>query len=145
MVRRTGIALLLAAALLGCSRGEGPAPVAWDRVRCAQCSMLVGEPAFAAQLHEPGGDVLHFDDPGCLLVALDALERAGGPAAPVLWFHHHARDAWLRGEEVAFVEAAHTPMGYGLGAVASGEAPGALSLGEARAAADRRDLGRGTP
>jgi hypothetical protein len=105
---------------------DGPSPVAWDREACAHCRMLVSEKRFAAQIVE-GHRALHFDDPGCLFEHL----RAAGEPRGKLWFHHLSEDRWLAGDQVGFVAASPTPMGYGLGAVDAG-APGALSLAEAR-------------
>ena len=97
--------------------------------------MLVGDPAFAAQLHTDDGRVLHFDDPGCLLrhePELDSGVRAR-------WFRHHAEDRWLSGAAVVLVPVEQpTPMGYGLGAAERGT-PEGLELEAARA----RVLARG--
>lgn len=98
---------------------DAPAPVAWDRVRCARCRMLVGEPAFAAQLHTRGGAVLHFDDPGCLLLHVHQQR----PEIHRTWFHHLDEDRWISGDAVRFVAAGPTPMGYGLGAADAGASP----------------------
>ena len=133
-----GVGLVAWLAIVGCERAEGPAPVAWDRTRCDRCGMLVSEPAFAAQRHLPDGSVRHFDDPGCLFVDADG---ASDPAAHRLWFRHHVEDRWLAGDEVAFVETANTPMGYGLGAVAAGRAE-ALSLEAAWQRVTQRDEAR---
>ncbi len=123
-------------AVLGCERVEGPAPVAWDRTRCDRCSMLISEPAFAAQLHAADGSVLHYDDPGCLFVALEARRDLGDVT---LWLHHHDQDRWLEGASVGFVPTAHSPMGYRLGAVAAAEDPAAISLDRAQARALAHD------
>ena len=108
---------------------DGPEPIAWDRAACAHCHMLIGEPGFAAQLQLDDGRVLDFDDPGCLLHQL-AGETAGVHA---IWFHHAHEDRWLKGDAVAFRRVAHSPMGWGLAAVAADE-PHDLEL----AAATRR-------
>jgi hypothetical protein len=99
--------------------------------------MLISDPAYAAQLEGADGEVASFDDPGCLLAALDA-----HPDPRALWFHHSREERWIAGDAVGFVRVPHTPMGYGLAAVAADEA-GALSLAEARAlvAADRARRG----
>lgn len=136
-------ALALAAlAVVACGApAEGPAPVAWNRQDCARCRMLVGEPRFAAQLHTADGAVLHFDDPGCLL-----LHRAESPGLEVraTWYHHVREDRWVRGEHAAFVPVGEpTPMGYGLGAVEAGEVPQGLDAEAALAAVRRRESERG--
>jgi hypothetical protein len=100
--------------------------------------MLVSDPAAAAQRHTADGEVLHYDDPGCLLVSL-----ASGDDASVLYFHHSSEDRWLTRDEVRFAPAAHTPMGYGLAAVDASHAPSALSLEAARESALAQDRERG--
>jgi hypothetical protein len=137
-----GAALLVAAGLFAALRWaqappEGPAPVAYDRASCTRCRMLIGEPAFAAQIQWSSGDVSLFDDPGCLLLYLD--EHPGEVRA--LWFHHVREDRWIPGDRVAFAPASPTPMGYGLGAVDAGT-PGALSRAEALARAREREASR---
>jgi copper chaperone NosL len=122
-----GVAAAAAALALAFQRAqappEGPAPVAWSRQPCARCRMLVGEPRFAAQLHTAAGEVLHFDDPGCLLL----YQRDAKPDPRATWFHHAHGDRWIPGRDAVFVPLSPSPMGYGLGAVARGESPGALS------------------
>ncbi len=105
---------------------DGPEPVAWDRTACDHCHMHVGEPPFAAQLQTKDGAVLHFDDPGCLLLHLEQAQ----PQVHALWFHHVKEDRWVHGDAVAFVDAAPSPMGHGLGAVDAGTA-GAITLQQA--------------
>lgn len=117
---------------------EGPVLVAWDQTPCSRCRMLVGDPAFASQLHTPEG-VLHFDDPGCLLLYVH--ERR--PVVDATWFHHHAEDRWIRGEDVRFVPLEGSPMGYGLGATDAEAAPlsRAAALARARAREAERKAG----
>lgn len=117
---------------------EGPVPVAWDRQPCARCRMLVSEPRFAAQIHTGDGVVLHFDDPGCLLLYEEETESA----ARATWFHHVREDRWVPGEQAVFVPIAPTPMGYGLGAMARGEVDGALSREAARRHVRAREAAR---
>lgn len=118
---------------------SGPAPVPWNRVACARCGMLVGEPGFAAQIQGRNGELLHFDDPGCLLLH----EAAPHPPRHAVWVHHHAEDRWLRLEEAGFVAApGPTPMGYGLAAVARATSPGALGPEAALRQTRARDAAR---
>jgi hypothetical protein len=113
----------------------GPLEPAWDRQTCAHCRMHLSERPFAAQAHTAAGEVLFFDDPGCLF----AWEEAGGAAAAI-WFHHLREERWLAGADSGFVAAAPTPMGWGLGAV-DREETGAIPVDEAR----RRVRQRGMP
>ena len=112
---------------------SGPVAIVWDREACAECRMHIGEPRFAAQLHISDGRVLNFDDPGCLL-RYEAEQR---PARRASYFHALGEDRWLGAEEVAFVPAEGSPMGYDLGAVPRGTR-GALDY----AAAQERVLAR---
>jgi copper chaperone NosL len=124
---RAACGLFLAFALAACGLPEGPQPIAWDREPCAHCRMLIGDPAFAAQLQLADGAVESFDDPGCLLARLDARPAA----VHALWFHHLREERWLPGDGVAFVRVAQTPMDSGLGAVDVGT-QGAIPLEAAR-------------
>jgi len=112
------------------SPSAGPLEPAWDRVACARCHMLVSDPAFAAQLQLASGEVLFFDDPGCLL--LERAERAD--AAGAAWFHDSAGSGWLAEADARFVAGAETPMAHGFAAVSAGSAPGAVDAGAALAA-----------
>lgn len=107
---------------------DGPQPVAWDRQSCAHCQMHVGDPAFAAQLHTRQGEVLHFDDPGCLLL----YRHDRRPDVHAVWFRHRSEDRWLSAEEVAFAPAPDTPMGFGIAAVDRGT-EGAIPMEQALA------------
>lgn len=107
---------------------SGPVPIVWDREACAECHMHVGEPRFAAQLQTAEGEVLNFDDPGCLLRYLSTRN----PSVHALYFHHLQKDLWLPRAAVGFVPAEATPMGYNLGAVEAATA-GALSFEAAQA------------
>lgn len=113
---------------------SGVEPVAWDRAACAHCRMHVGDPRFAAQLQTEEGDVLNFDDPGCLLRY--ALERR--PRVRAMYFHDVRDDRWWARDEVGFVPMAPTPMGYGFAATRRG-APGAMSYEEAFARVTARE------
>ncbi len=112
----------------------GPVEPAWDRQTCAHCRMHLSERPFAAQAHTAAGEVLFFDDPGCLF----AWEEAGG-VATAIWFHHLREERWVAGAESGFVAAAPTPMGWGLGAVDRDE-PGAIAPEEARRQVRQRGM-----
>lgn len=111
---------------LGQSPPEGPVPVEWDDTACAECRMHVGDPRFAAQLQTVDGDVLNFDDPGCLL----RYRAKNRPKVHAVYFHAHEGDEWLPEKTAAFLRVGETPMGFGLAAVPRGTA-GAVSVGEA--------------
>ncbi len=136
-----GVAALVGVLWAGQKPAARPAPVDWDRTTCAHCGMLVSDPAFAGQLHLENGEVLHFDDPGCLLI-----ERATrGRAALAGYLHHRREDAWLELSEAAFVADPATPMGHGFGVIRRGEAAGALTLEAATSALQRSARARHEP
>ena len=118
---------LLLIILVACAAPDGVQPIAWNAEACAHCHMLIGDPAFAAQIITEDGTVLSFDDPGCaaryIAEAHPKIHRA--------WFHAGKGDAWIPIGDVAFVPVAHSPMGSGVVAVRRGT-PGALALGELR-------------
>jgi len=130
-------ALAFAAAIHWAQRApDGPVSVPLDRVACARCGMLVSEAEFSGQLHTQNGDVLFYDDPGCLL--LDAEQR--GEDVRAHWFHALDSLRWLSAEEVGFALLDPTPMGYGLAAQLRGE--GLLDREHALEHARARDAGR---
>lgn len=109
----------------------GPARVAWDRVACAHCRMLLSEPRFAAQLVRERGETLFFDDPGCLVRWRAEHPQEAGAA----WFHDSRSERWLAEAETAFVGGEVTPMGYGFAAVPrESRAAGAIDPAALRAA-----------
>ncbi len=121
---------------------SGPVLIVWDREACAECHMHVGEPRFAGQIQTKDGQVLNFDDPGCLL-RYHAQRR---PAVHAMYLRHFRKDRWLRAEEASFVLADGSPMGYDLAAVDATE-PGALpfSAAQARALARRGSAQEAAP
>ena len=132
-----GVAALALVLWRAAAPPTGPVEPAWDRVACARCHMLLTDPAYAAQLHTPAGEVLFFDDPGCLL--LHRTEPGAGPAA--VWFHDAAGGGWLAEADARFVPAAETPMGHGFAAVAAASAPQGLDAAAALAAIRAREGG----
>ncbi|MGB5546312.1 MAG: hypothetical protein WCB63_00780 [Polyangiales bacterium] len=92
---------------------DAAVPVVWDSEVCGHCKMHVGDPRFAAQLQTTEGEVLNFDDPGCLFDYLQSHQTS----IHALYFRDHLEDAWLSESEVGFLPAQESPMGYGIRAV----------------------------
>lgn len=101
---------------------EGPQLVGWDREGCAECHMLISDRHFAAQLQTATGEVLNFDDPGCLMTYVADQH----PKIHALYFRDSRSGEWLSAEEAGFVPTAQSPMGYGLACVRK-TSPGAIS------------------
>ncbi|HSM14084.1 MAG TPA: hypothetical protein VLA66_08440 [Thermoanaerobaculia bacterium] len=136
MKRWLGAALVLAALGTGAalvlawleSPPSGPVEPVWDRQACAYCSMHLGERGFAAQLQTDDGEVLFFDDPGCLLLWRSEHPDRQGAA----YFHAHDAELWLPESGTGFVRVEISPMGWGFAAVEAGT-PGATSVAEVEA------------
>ena len=120
---------------------DGPEPIAWNQTRCAFCRMHVGDPAFAGQIITPEGDILNFDDPGCLLLYEARAYPQKYPQEYKVWLHHWQQPLWLTKSEAGFVriDAQATPMGHGLGAVRRDQA-GAMSYAAALAYAQQQGV-----
>ncbi|MFZ1866442.1 MAG: hypothetical protein WAU39_19640 [Polyangiales bacterium] len=112
---------------------DGPVPIVWDREVCAFCKMHIGDPRFAAQLQTSEGEVVSFDDPGCLF------EYMQSHHVPVhaLYFRDYDGSGWLSGDEAGFLPVDDSPMGYGIRAV-SKSTPGAKDIAWAKSRAEGR-------
>jgi copper chaperone NosL len=102
-------------------------PIAWNEAACGHCHMLIGDPAFAAQVITDDGEVVSFDDPGCAARYLREHEGHVHRA----WFHEGRGERWLPVEEVGFVRVPASPMGTNVMAVPK-STPGALALEDLR-------------
>ena len=121
------VALIAAAVHYGTRIPDSVQPIAWNSEACAHCHMLIGDPAFAAQVITKDGDVLSFDDPGC---AARYLREHRGQVHRA-WFHEGRGKRWLAVADVGFVRVAASPMGSGVIAVPK-TTPGALTLEDLR-------------
>lgn len=111
-----GLWLLFALWLGACTpAADVPAEPVWGKQACAHCSMLVTEPAPAAQLSRADGTRLFFDDVGCLASYLD---RTGEHAAQHLWVHRDG--GWVSATGARYASGAHTPMDFGFLPAAEG-------------------------
>lgn len=113
---------------------SGPVEPVWDFERCAHCGMHLAERPYAAQLHDDSGEVVFFDDPGCLL-----LWRAETGSTGTSYFHHAEEERWIAESDAVFVSAEQTPMGWGL-AVVDRATAGARSSDERWSAGEALDL-----
>jgi copper chaperone NosL len=102
-------------------------PIAWNEEACGHCHMLIGDPAFAAQVISDDGEVVSFDDPGCAARYL----RSHAGHVHRAWFHEGRGERWLSIEDVAFVRVPASPMGSNVMAVPK-PTPGSIALEELR-------------
>lgn len=126
------VLVLIAAAVAAVVHGgtrvpDDVQPIAWNAEPCAHCQMLIGDPAYAAQVITTDGTVSSFDDPGCAARFIaqhhDRIHRA--------WFHDGRGDGWIPLAEVGFIEVPSSPMGSNVIAVPR-STPGALALEDLR-------------
>jgi copper chaperone NosL len=128
----------LAGLLTACGRNEqwpeGMQPIVWDRNTCVQCTMVISDRRFAAQMRGgPKSIVFQFDEIGCAVV----WARAKASAYP--WMAEPATHLWVadvdsQGNDVRWLDArrAHyvirsSPMGHNFGAVADPQ-PGSVDF-----------------
>ena len=119
----SGLTLLGSVLLVTAACGAPvPRPLAYGTERCAHCHMTLVDPRFSAELLTRSGRVIPFDDPGCLatFVATNGL-----PAAQIrsLWVSAFLPPhALLEVSGAVFLrsDSLHTPMDYGVVALAPG-------------------------
>lgn len=121
MSRRAGIAGwgLVLGLLVSCGPvSQAPREVRPETDVCPECHMTVLGGS-AAELVDADGQVLVFDDVGCLVVYLN--DRPGAFPGAKLYVQDHSSQAWVPLESATFVraDAVPTPMNYGWHAFAS--------------------------
>lgn len=105
---------------------SGPKTIVWDREACAECHMVISDRRYAAQLQTEEGDVLDFDDPGCLMTYI----ARNHPRIHAIYFRHSQQDRWIDYHSVAFLRSVHSPMGRGYEVVDAGT-PSSISFNQA--------------
>jgi copper chaperone NosL len=120
-----------------------PPSIRYGEEACARCRMIISDDRFAAAIVTRAGEVLRFDDVGCL-VEHEAARRPS-PAAAAYWVCDFTGGGWLDARAATYVRStqAHSPMAYGLTALPpdSPTTGPVLRFGElpAAIAASRRD------
>lgn len=105
-------AIIAVMVALRSSPSGGPVAIEYGRDMCAECRMHLSEKGFAAQVREPSGEVLKYDDIGCLL---EAIRKKGG-GIPEGWVEDHGSGAWVPLKQAVLVRGGDikTPMNYGV-------------------------------
>ncbi len=129
---RALLSLLCIVFISACSPEEktGAVEVRWDKEVCQRCSMGIGDDRFAAQVRGgPEMKVFKFDEIGCAVIWLE--QQAWKDAAETeIWVADYNGKNWIDARDARYVRVMHSPMGYGLGAVATTEQE-ALDFGAA--------------
>jgi copper chaperone NosL len=130
MRRTIGVAGLIVAGMLGgCQRVQDgrPPKVRYGEEACAFCRMIISDERFTAALRTETGDVLKFDDIGCLIQHEPDQLRPG----VTYWVRDWSGPGWLKARDATFIHCASvvSPMGHGLAAIPRGRSSGALVSG----------------
>jgi copper chaperone NosL len=119
MNARLGVLALACGGFLGgCGTDLGrPPTVRYGEEACAHCRMIISDDRFAAALVIKGGETLKFDDVGCLV---EREADQGAPPGSAYWVRDFDGGGWLDARLASYVHSAevHSPMGYGLTALA---------------------------
>ncbi len=110
--------------LSACSHNSDfhPRKVNYDRDVCAQCLMGIADQPYAVQAINSSGQVLWFDDIGCLVnyTKTPSWKKFINNRPYKIWVGNSngaSGDKWLELQKAYFTYGKHTPMGYGYSAV----------------------------
>jgi copper chaperone NosL len=98
-----------------------PREVNYDRDICAQCLMGIAEQPWAVQAINSHGEVLWFDDIGCLneyMKGENWKKFTEGKKVQIWVGDSQHEGKWLDARKAYYTFGQHTPMGYGYSAVA---------------------------
>ncbi len=117
------VALLL---LVSCTHTPdySPRKINYDRDICAQCLMGIADQQYAVQAINSYGDVLWFDDIGCLHEYMKGPQwkKFVGDKKVQIWVgDSEHKGKWLDAKKAWYTFGQHTPMGYGYSAVGQPE------------------------
>lgn len=105
---------------IGCNNtvDQGPREINWDRDICVNCLMGMADQKYSVQSINAYGDVLWYDDLGCLIQYMgtnDWIKYEGENA--ISWVGDCETGEWLQVEKAYYRYGDRTPMGYGYGAL----------------------------
>ncbi len=111
----------LVALVISCSQEPdySPRTVNYERDICAQCLMGIADSLWAVQAINAQGDVLWFDDIGCLFEYMqsDNWKKFVNNQKVQLWVGDSENGGWIDAQKAYYNFGKHTPMGYGYSAV----------------------------
>jgi copper chaperone NosL len=93
-----------------------PAAIQFGEDACGACSMIIGDPTYAAQIVSRQGAVQIFDDIGCMLTKVTTSTDPAG-----VFVRAFDGSRWIRGDQAYVLTARDiaSPMGYGFAAFAT--------------------------
>ncbi len=103
---------LFIAILYACSSKPTPEPIHVGEDVCANCRMAIIELQFASEIILSSGEVLKFDDLGCLASRLKNLENL---MTQNIFVNDYMTKEWINSEKAVIVRGStmQTPMGSG--------------------------------
>jgi len=108
-------------ALVSCSQEAdySPREINWDRDICALCLMGLAEQEYSVQSINQWGEVVWFDDLGCLIYYNESEDwkKFAEDGLVKSWIGHCESGEWLEVEQAYYRYGDRTPMGYGYGAL----------------------------
>lgn len=115
-------AVYFALFLMGCNAyQDGDIPeMRYGQDLCSECRMTLVDPKYASVLVTKDGEILKFDDIGCMAL----FEKKNQIQSAWAWVHDGITESWIERSKAYYVwdEKLATPMGFHLMALASEEA-----------------------
>ncbi len=92
---------------------QQPLPLKLHHLQDPQCTMIVENKKYSAQVTAKDGKTWFFDDIGCLVLWT---ENKNFDIPPLYWVHTIDSDKWIDAKEAFYSRDEATPMHYGFGA-----------------------------
>lgn len=107
--------------LIACSgQTTGPVDIRYDREMCHTCSMIISDPAFAAQVRGGDDNKIHkFCDFGEAVLFIE--DKGWGNNAKIWVMDMDDKKTWLEARNAHYRTGQITPMDFGLGAISLAE------------------------
>ena len=93
---------------------------------CAQCKMAISEKRYAAELAEPDGGIVKFDNVACLIRYASA--HGMKETAGAVWLMDNEGQHWLDARQAFLVQSARIPGPMGDGILAASDPSAADNL-----------------
>lgn len=111
MKKRNWFTMVAAVFFIGCASNEIKPVDLFPEDQCAQCRMTVSNDAFASEIITNEGEVLKFDDLGCLEQFVKSRDEL---VAAAIFVKDYDSRTWLTKEQSFIVRTSlKTPMGSG--------------------------------
>ena len=92
---------------------QQPLPLKLHHLQDPQCTMIIENKKYAAQVTAKNGKTWFFDDIGCLILWM---KNKNFDTPPLYWVHVIDSDKWIDAREAFYSRDEATPMLYGFGA-----------------------------